>query len=170
MRNRAYNPIHDAPSTKGDAKRASRVESYSILSASARWHAVHVCQPMMPLWAQHRIATKGGIDKFVYRRFNRTCSYRRRASLEPRNGGAPTAASARTDLVRSDLAWSLGHGGTGLCSPMPTARPSAANKTCSALLPHQRGALPPYSTGVPVTRTRYALASENLVLEYSSSS
>jgi hypothetical protein len=37
------------------------------------------------------------------------------------------AASARTDLVRSDLAWPLGHGGTGPCGPTPSARPSAAN-------------------------------------------
>jgi hypothetical protein len=60
--------------------------------------------------------------------------------LERRSCGIPTAASTRMDLVRSDLAWSLGCGGTGPCGPTPSARPSAANTrdTCSALLPRQR--------------------------------
>jgi hypothetical protein len=40
---------------------------------------------------------------------------------------APTAASARADLVCSDLAWSLGHGGTGPYGPTPSARPGVAN-------------------------------------------
>jgi hypothetical protein len=37
------------------------------------------------------------------------------------------AASARTDLVRSDLAWWLGHGETGPYGLTPSARPSTAN-------------------------------------------
>jgi hypothetical protein len=32
------------------------------------------------------------------------------------------------DLVRSDLAWSPGCGGTGPCGPAPSARPSAAKE------------------------------------------
>jgi hypothetical protein len=51
----------------------------------------------------------------------------RLSRLERRSCSVPTAASTRTDLVRSDLAWSLGCGGAGPCGPTPSARPSAAN-------------------------------------------
>jgi hypothetical protein len=60
------------------------------------------------------------------------------------------AASARTDLVRSDLAWWLGHGETGPYGLTPSARPNTAN-TRTASGPARSGCADPPFMGLLVT-------------------
>jgi hypothetical protein len=72
------------------------------------------------------MATKGGIDKFVYRRFERTCSYRRRASSAGAVSPQRPQMQGRTYLVRSDLACRIsfvtasGDAGYGIAPKTPS--------------------------------------------------
>jgi hypothetical protein len=108
------------------------------------------------------MATKDGIDKFVYGRFQRTCLLAPPSSPERRSCSVPTAASTRTDLVRSDLLGVVA--GVRRNGPVwPHAQRTAERRQhmCSALLPLASAPGPklwPYVCAVIKLNTNMAMA------------
>jgi hypothetical protein len=101
--------------------------------------SVLLCQMVgAPLWAQHRRLLSSDIDKFVYRRFQRTpCSCRRRASSAGAVAPQRPQVQGRTWFARTIGVVTRARR-NGPVQPHAKGTAELRRHTCSALLPRQR--------------------------------